>query len=83
MAHDPLAPATGGAHDGEETHAPRRGHVVEGVSGGDRQPGDGGGGEEPAGEGEQAHAGHQGDQGQQQADGEAEPVLAIKAQERQ
>ncbi len=83
VAHHPLAPAAGGAHDGEEAHPARRGHVVEGVPGGDGQPGHRGSGEEPAREGEQPHAGHQGDQGQQQAQGEAEPVLAIETQERQ
>ncbi|MNQ81645.1 hypothetical protein D3C85_966760 [compost metagenome] len=83
MAHHPLAPAAGGTHDGEETHPAGRGHVVEGVAAGDGQPGHGGGGEEPAGEGQQPHAGHQGDEGQQQTQREAEPVLAVEAQERQ
>ncbi len=83
VAHHPLTPATCGADDGEEAHPASRRHVVEAVATGDCHPGNGGGREEPAGEGQQPHPGNQGDQCQQQAEGEAEPVLTVEAQKRQ
>ncbi|MNM66394.1 hypothetical protein D3C81_778800 [compost metagenome] len=43
VAHHSLTPAAGGAHYGEEAYPAGRGHVVEGVPAGDRQPRHGGG----------------------------------------
>ncbi|MNP43524.1 hypothetical protein D3C76_1373470 [compost metagenome] len=73
--------APGGAENGGTTHAGRRQHVVEGKQA--RQPGQGGGGEEPTGQSQQADTGQQRDDGQQNAQTNQQAVTTVQRQERQ